>query len=92
MKLFKADFIYGVFSSPWVSPIHVLPKKSSIIVKKKNENVKQCKPEGHWVGEYVLIIESFIPLLRNIITFYLLFIKFLKSFPLKIFNFLLDGY
>ena len=34
MKQLEADFIYSTLDSPWVSRIHVVPKKSYIIVKK----------------------------------------------------------
>ena len=42
MKWLKADFIYAISGSPWVSPIHVVPKKSGITVKKneKGEEVQ----------------------------------------------------
>ena len=35
MKWLKVDFLYAISDSPWVSPIHVVLKKSGITVKKK---------------------------------------------------------
>ena len=38
MKWLRADFIYATLDSPWVSPIHVVPKKSGITVQKHEKN------------------------------------------------------
>ena len=37
LKWLKADFIYAISDSPWVSPVHVVPKKSGTIVIKSEE-------------------------------------------------------
>ena len=42
LKWLKAGFIYAISDSPWVSPIHVVPKKSGITVK-KNENGEEVQ-------------------------------------------------
>nr|GEZ23542.1 reverse transcriptase domain-containing protein [Tanacetum cinerariifolium] len=38
VKLLDAGLIYPIFDSPWVSPVHYVPKKSGFIVVKKEEN------------------------------------------------------
>ena len=35
LKWLNAGFIYAVSDSPWVSPIHVVPKKGGFVVIKK---------------------------------------------------------
>ena len=37
LKWFKADFIYVISDSPWVSPVHVVPKKSGTTVIKSED-------------------------------------------------------
>nr|GEV69908.1 reverse transcriptase domain-containing protein [Tanacetum cinerariifolium] len=37
-KLFDAGLIYPIFDSPWVSPIHCVPKKGGMTVIKNDEN------------------------------------------------------
>ncbi|GKD01498.1 reverse transcriptase domain-containing protein, partial [Tanacetum coccineum] len=37
-KLLDAGLIYPIFDSPWVSPIHCVPKKGGIIVVKNDDN------------------------------------------------------
>nr|GFC86747.1 reverse transcriptase domain-containing protein [Tanacetum cinerariifolium] len=37
-KLLDAGLIYSIFDSPWVSPVHCVPKKGSFIVVKNEEN------------------------------------------------------
>ena len=39
MKWLNASFIYAILDSPWVSPIHVVPKKGgfTVIINEKNE-------------------------------------------------------
>ena len=39
MKWLNAGFIYAISDSPWVSPVHVVPKKGgfTVIRNKKNE-------------------------------------------------------
>ena len=39
LKWLNASFIYAISNNPWVSPIHVVPKKGGITVirNKKNE-------------------------------------------------------
>ena len=39
LKLLNAGFIYAISDSPWVSPVHVVPKKGgfSVILNEKNE-------------------------------------------------------
>ena len=37
-KWLNADFIYAILDSPWVSPVHVVPKKGGFtVIKNKNE-------------------------------------------------------
>ena len=38
LKLLDAGIIYPIFDSKWVSPIHVVPKKSSITVVKNSDD------------------------------------------------------
>ncbi|GJU05848.1 reverse transcriptase domain-containing protein [Tanacetum coccineum] len=38
IKLLDAGLIYPIFDSPWVSPIHCVPKKGGITVVKNEEN------------------------------------------------------
>ena len=35
LKWLNAGFIYAISDSPWVSPIHVVPKKGGFVVIKK---------------------------------------------------------
>ncbi|GJS95518.1 hypothetical protein Tco_0802486 [Tanacetum coccineum] len=45
MKLLDTGIIYPIFDSPWVSPIHCVPKKGGIIVvQTKMMNVSQLEP------------------------------------------------
>ena len=39
LKWLNAGFIYAILDSPWVSPVHVVPKKSGfiVIINEKNE-------------------------------------------------------
>ena len=39
LKWFNAGFIYAISDSPWVSPIHVVPKKCgfTVIINERNE-------------------------------------------------------
>ncbi|GKF17856.1 hypothetical protein Tco_0062774, partial [Tanacetum coccineum] len=37
-KLFDAGLIYPIFDSPWVSPVHCVPKKGGMTVVKNDEN------------------------------------------------------
>nr|GEV85453.1 DNA-directed DNA polymerase [Tanacetum cinerariifolium] len=37
-KLFDAGLIYPIFDSPWVSPVHCVPKKGAITVIENEEN------------------------------------------------------
>ena len=39
LKWLNAGFIYAISDSPWVSPIHVVPKKGgfTVIINEKNE-------------------------------------------------------
>ena len=39
LKWLNAGFIYAISDSPWVSPVHVVPKKGgfSVIINEKNE-------------------------------------------------------
>ena len=38
LKLLNASFIYAILDSPWVSPVHVVPKKGgfTVIINEKN--------------------------------------------------------
>ena len=38
LEWLKADFIYAILDSPWVSPVHVVPKKGGFIVIKNEKN------------------------------------------------------
>jgi len=38
LKLLDACMIYLIFDSSWVSPVQVMPKKSSIMVVKNDNN------------------------------------------------------
>ena len=44
MKWFKADFIFHISGSPWVSPIHVMAKKSGKMLK-KNEKCEEVETQ-----------------------------------------------
>ena len=47
MNSLKADFIYAIKSSPWVSPIHVVPKNKVLQSKEKGEEV-QAQVASSW--------------------------------------------
>ena len=38
LKWLKAAFIYAISYSPWVSPVHVVPKKGGFIVIRNEKN------------------------------------------------------
>ena len=38
LKWLNADFIYAILDNPWVSPVHVVPKKGGFIVIKNEKN------------------------------------------------------
>ena len=38
LKWFNVGFIYVISYSPWVSPVHVVPKKGGFIVIKNEKN------------------------------------------------------
>ena len=41
LKWLNASFIYAISDSPWVSPVHVVPKKGgfTVIKNEKNESI-----------------------------------------------------
>ncbi|KFK29168.1 hypothetical protein AALP_AA7G098200 [Arabis alpina] len=49
MKLLEAGIIYPISDSPWVSPVHLVPKKGGVIVVKneKNELIPTRTVTGH---------------------------------------------
>ena len=49
LKWLQADFIYAISNSTWVSPVHVVPKKSGITVVKneKGEEMPTRIVSGH---------------------------------------------
>ena len=51
LKWLQADFIYAISDSTWVSSVHVIPKKSGIIVVKneKGEEMPTRIVSGHRV-------------------------------------------
>nr|GEY75271.1 DNA-directed DNA polymerase [Tanacetum cinerariifolium] len=57
IKLLDAGMIYPIFDSPWVSPIHCVPKKGGITVV-ENENNELILHVWLRVGAFGLIIES----------------------------------
>ena len=38
LEWLNADFIYAISDSPWVSPVHVVPKKGGFIVIRNEKN------------------------------------------------------
>ena len=38
LKWLNAGFIYAILDSPWVSPVHVVPKKGGFTVIKNEKN------------------------------------------------------
>ena len=38
LKLLNASFIYAISDSPWVSPVHVVPKKGGFTVIRNEKN------------------------------------------------------
>ena len=38
LKLLNAGFIYAISDSPWVSPVHVVPKKGGFTVIRNEKN------------------------------------------------------
>ncbi|GKA95855.1 DNA-directed DNA polymerase [Tanacetum coccineum] len=48
VKLLDAGLIYAIFDSPWVSPIHVVPKKGgvTVVTNEDNEPVPTCTVNG----------------------------------------------
>ena len=49
LKWLKADFIYAISDSPWISPIHLVPKKSGITVKMNDDGEEiQTREESSW--------------------------------------------
>ncbi|GKC39739.1 hypothetical protein Tco_1052123 [Tanacetum coccineum] len=50
VKLLDAGLIYHVFDNPWVSPIHVVPKKVGMMVIVKYEN--ELIPTKTWKESY----------------------------------------
>ncbi|GKE24374.1 putative nucleotidyltransferase, ribonuclease H [Tanacetum coccineum] len=69
VKLLDSGIIYAIFDSPWVSPIHVVPKKWGVTVI-TNDNKNLFQPEQSPHGGYALIIESSMTPLRRIIFYY----------------------
>ncbi|GJY14333.1 reverse transcriptase domain-containing protein [Tanacetum coccineum] len=59
MKLLDTSIIYPIADSPWVSPIHCLPKQGGITVVMKMMNLFQQEPLR--VGEYASIIIPIVP-------------------------------
>ena len=51
LKWLKSDFIYAISDSPWVSPVHVVPKKSGTTVIKSEDGgeMKTIIVSGHRV-------------------------------------------
>ena len=49
MKWIKADFIYAISDRPWISPIHLVPKKSGITVNMNEDGEEiQTREESSW--------------------------------------------
>ena len=49
LKRLKADFIYAISDSPWISQIHLVPKKSRITVKMNEDGEEiQTREESSW--------------------------------------------
>ncbi|GJT07000.1 reverse transcriptase domain-containing protein [Tanacetum coccineum] len=48
LKLLDAEMIYPIFDSPWVSPVHCVPKKGGITVvaNEENELISTCLVTG----------------------------------------------
>ena len=40
LKWLKAEIIYPISDSPWISPVHMVPKKSGITVERSHEGVE----------------------------------------------------
>jgi hypothetical protein len=51
LKLLKAEVIYPVSDSEWVSPVQVVPKKGgmTVIYNEKNELIPQRTITGWWM-------------------------------------------
>ena len=55
LKWLNAGIIYPIFDSPWVSPVHVLPKKAKITV---TMNDKGEELETHLIATNLTIVET----------------------------------
>nr|GEW79535.1 hypothetical protein [Tanacetum cinerariifolium] len=52
IKLLDAGMIYPIFDSPWVSPIHCVPKKGGItVVENENNELIPTRPMTHLLGK-----------------------------------------
>ncbi|GJX77769.1 reverse transcriptase domain-containing protein [Tanacetum coccineum] len=57
-KLLDAGLIYPISDSPWVSPVHCVPKKGGMTVITNDENVSSIPTRLVRDGVYVLITEK----------------------------------
>nr|GFB62614.1 reverse transcriptase domain-containing protein [Tanacetum cinerariifolium] len=55
-KLLDAGLIYPIFDSPWVSPVHCVPKKGGFTVVKNEEN--ELIPARLVTGWWTLVIKK----------------------------------
>ncbi|GKF45079.1 hypothetical protein Tco_0131631, partial [Tanacetum coccineum] len=75
MKLLDTGIIYPIADSPWVSPIHCVPKKGGITVVTNVKMMNFFQQEPLRVGEYASIIINSMKQSQKIIFPYLLWIK-----------------
>jgi len=69
LKVLDVGVIYPITDSKWVAPIHVVPKKTEImLVKNKKDELIPTRIQV--LGEYVVITESLIFLHAKIISHY----------------------
>nr|GEY53716.1 hypothetical protein [Tanacetum cinerariifolium] len=59
IKLLNAGMIYPISDSPWVSPIHCVPKKGGItIVENENNELISTRPMTHLLEKDILFVFS----------------------------------
>nr|GEU83516.1 DNA-directed DNA polymerase [Tanacetum cinerariifolium] len=60
-KLLDAGLIYPIFDSPWVSPVHCVPKKGGFTVVENEENklIPTCLVAGWRRTEYYCFLDGF---------------------------------
>ncbi|GJX43019.1 reverse transcriptase domain-containing protein [Tanacetum coccineum] len=60
IKIFDAGMIYPIYDSPWVSPVHEVPKKGgmTVITNEKNVLIPTRTVTGTWSTAFLMVLQE----------------------------------